>query len=99
MIILLQQPYWEGGYTFDKQRDIQKKGNIIIGKNVFIGACSFILPGTIIENNCIIGAGSVVRGRIPSGSIAIGNPAKVVGNISKVAQKYFENDKTDYQQD
>jgi serine acetyltransferase len=37
-----------------------------------------ILPGTTIGKDCIIGAGSVVRGMVPDGSVVIGNPAKVV---------------------
>lgn len=53
-------------------------GKIVIGNNVFIGINCTLLPNTIIEDNCIIGAGSVVRGRVPSNSVVIGNPAKVL---------------------
>jgi acetyltransferase-like isoleucine patch superfamily enzyme len=35
--------------------------------------------GTWIGERCIIGANSVVRGRIPDNSIAVGAPARVVG--------------------
>jgi maltose O-acetyltransferase len=50
-----------------------------IGNRVFIGARSTILPGARIGDDCVIGAGSVVTGEIPSGSVAAGNPARVVG--------------------
>lgn len=70
------------------KRDSPVLKNIIIGNNVFIGARSFILPGTIIEDHCIIGAGSVVRGKIPSGSIVCGNPAKVIGNTENYGVKW-----------
>jgi serine acetyltransferase len=36
------------------------------------------MPNTTIGNNCVIGAGAVVRGVIPDNSVVIGNPGKVV---------------------
>ena len=62
-------------------------GKIKIGDNVFIGMNSLILPGTTIGNNVIIGAGSVVRGKIPDNSIYSGNPAVFVANIRDHAEK------------
>ena len=53
-------------------------GKIKIGNNVFIGNSCTILPSTVIGDNCIVGAGSVVRGKFPDNSVIIGNPAKVV---------------------
>lgn len=64
--------------------------DIRIGNNVFIGANVTILPGTVIEDNCIIGAGSVVKGNIKSNSIMIGNPAKLVANTREWALKKKE---------
>ena len=58
-----------------------------IGNNVFVGAKSILLPGTTIGDNCIIGAGSVVKGNIPSNSIVVGNPSKVVAKLDEWAQK------------
>lgn len=55
-----------------------KCGPITIGNNVFIGANSVILPGIKIGNNVVIGAGSIVCKDIPSNSIAVGNPCKVI---------------------
>lgn len=51
---------------------------IILGNNVFIGKGCHILPGTIIGDNVMIGAGSVVASNIPSDSIAAGNPCRVI---------------------
>lgn len=51
---------------------------IRIGNNVFVGANSVILPGVQIGDNVVIGAGSIVSKNIPSNSIAVGNPCKVV---------------------
>lgn len=49
-----------------------------IGRNSFIGVRSLILPGVNIGDECCIGAGSVVTKDIPSNSIAVGCPAKVI---------------------
>ena len=51
---------------------------IRIGNHVFIYANSVVLPGVQIGDNVIIGAGSVVTKDIPSNSIAVGNPCRVI---------------------
>lgn len=55
------------------------ESDITIGNDVWIGAKAIILPGAIIGDGSIIGAGSLVRGEIPKYSIAVGTPAKIVG--------------------
>lgn len=59
---------------------------IYIGNNTFVGANCTILPGTKVGDNCIIGAGSVLRGNFESNCIIVGNPAKVVGNTIEWAK-------------
>ena len=61
--------------------------SISIGNISFIGARATLLPGTEIGDNCIIGACSVVKGKIPSNSIVIGNPAKIVATTSEWLDK------------
>lgn len=51
---------------------------IVIEDDVFIGMRCLILKGVTIGKGSIIGAGSVVTHSIPAGSIAAGNPAKVI---------------------
>lgn len=54
-----------------------------IGNNVFIGAHSTILKGTVIGDNSVIGAGSLLAGSIvPSNQVWAGNPAKFIKNLS-----------------
>jgi acetyltransferase-like isoleucine patch superfamily enzyme len=53
--------------------------DVVIGDDVWLGAKVMVVPGVEIGDGCIIGAGSVVRRSIPAGSIAIGNPARVIG--------------------
>ncbi len=54
---------------------------VTIGHNVWIGGSVTILPGVTIGDNVTIGAGSVVVKDIPSDSLAVGNPARVVKHI------------------
>jgi len=75
--------------------DIALIRNISVGNNVFIGKNTIIMPHTQIGDNVIVGAGSVVRGKIADNSVLIGNPAQVVANIQEQAykwEKYLETD-------
>ena len=54
---------------------------VSIGNNVWIGGSVTILPGVTIGDNVTIGAGSVVAKDIPSNSIAVGNPCKVIKKL------------------
>ena len=56
-------------------------GETVIGNNVFIGVGSIVLPNVSIGDNSVIGAGSVVTRDIPSGVVAVGNPARVIKTI------------------
>lgn len=56
-----------------------------IGKYCFIGTNAVILKGVTIGHHSIIGAGSVVTKDIPPYSVAIGIPAKVVGDSRNMA--------------
>ncbi|RGS50688.1 hypothetical protein DWX87_18920 [Bacteroides uniformis] len=40
-----------------------------------------MLPGVTIGDNCVIGAGSVVNRDIPTGTLAVGNPCRVIRNL------------------
>lgn len=62
-------------------------GFVNIGNNVFIGASSTVLPGVKIGDNVVIGAGSVVSKDIPSNSVAVGNPAKVICSYNDFVER------------
>ena len=66
-------------------------GKIKIGNNVFIGNNCIILLNTSIGNKCIIGAGSVVRGVFPDGSVIVGNPAKIITKTSVIKMLFLQN--------
>lgn len=68
------------------EAEIRNKGleyarPITVGDNVWIGAQVCVLPGVTIGDNCVIGAGSVVTRDIPAGSVAVGNPCRVIKKI------------------
>ncbi|MCI8277526.1 MAG: sugar O-acetyltransferase [Clostridia bacterium] len=66
--------------------DMRKEGleyakPIEIGNDVWIGGNVAVLPGVKIGNNVVIGAGSIVNKDIPSNSVAVGNPCRVIKEI------------------
>jgi maltose O-acetyltransferase len=50
-----------------------------IGCNVWIGGGAIILPGIVVGDDAIVGAGSVVTRDVPAGATVTGNPARQVG--------------------
>ena len=54
---------------------------------MFIGMRSIILQGTNIGDNVIIGAGSVVSGKVESNSVYAGNPAKKICSLEEHKNK------------
>jgi acetyltransferase-like isoleucine patch superfamily enzyme len=57
---------------------------IRIGRGTWLAERVSVLRGSSIGRCCIVGAGSVVRGELPDYSIAVGAPARVVGEVSQV---------------
>ena len=66
---------------------LPSEGRITIGNNVVFGSDVTVLKGVTIGNNCIIGLGSVVTRDIPSNSVAIGVPAKVICTLDEFYEK------------
>ena len=77
------------GIRIDRhQGEYHFRRTVKIGDNTFIGARVSLLGGADIGKNCIIGACAVVKGKIPDGSIVIGNPAKIIGRTEDYARKH-----------
>ncbi|MBD8514418.1 acyltransferase [Photobacterium sp. CAU 1568] len=67
---------------------------VVIEDNVWVGLGAIILPGTIIREGAVIGAGSVVHGEVKACTIVAGNPAKVIGERdSKIYQNLKRENK------
>lgn len=62
-------------FTNDKHPPSDNWSNTLVKKGASIGANCTILPGIIIGENAIIGAGSTVTKDVPSGETWFGNPA------------------------
>jgi len=60
-----------------------------IGNNVWIGAGSVLLPGVSIDDNTVIGAGSIVTRDIPANVVAVGNPCRVLREIGDHDREYY----------
>jgi len=58
------------------------EGTVVIEDDVFIGVNSVVLRNVTIGHGSVIGAGSVITGDIPSGVVAMGNPARIVKRIN-----------------
>jgi acetyltransferase-like isoleucine patch superfamily enzyme len=59
-----------------------KAGKVTIGRNARIGSHSIIMPGVTIGENSIIGAFSFVNKDIPADVVALGQPAKIVKELT-----------------
>lgn len=68
----------EGIYALKLKKYLQKKGDIVIENDVWIGANVIILSGVKVGHGSIIGAGSIVTKDVPPYAIVGGNPAKVI---------------------
>ncbi|MCF5894076.1 hypothetical protein K3H42_02930 [Aeromonas veronii] len=60
------------------RRPLNVKGNVIIGKNVWICDGVKILSGVVIGNNSVVAANSVVVSSVPDNCLVAGIPAKVI---------------------
>lgn len=61
--------------------DLEYGKPVTIGNDCWIASNVVICAGATIGNNCVIGAGSVVTRDIPDGSLAAGNPCRVIRHI------------------
>ncbi len=55
-----------------------RTGEVVIGRDVMIGANSTILPGVRIGDGAVVGAGSLVNRDVPPGVMVAGVPARAV---------------------
>lgn len=63
-------------------KEWKKARSIRIGKNCWIGANAIILPEVVLEDNVVVGAGSLVTKSFPSNSVIVGNPAKIIKTLT-----------------
>jgi acetyltransferase-like isoleucine patch superfamily enzyme len=54
---------------------------VVIERGAWVGARAIILKGVTVDEGAIVGAGAVVARSVPSHSLAVGNPARVVRDL------------------
>ena len=72
-----------------RDRGLQFNKDVYVGENTWIGAGVIIVPGVRIGSNTVIGAGSIVTKDIPDNVIAVGNPCRVLRNVSEKDYEFF----------
>lgn len=75
-----------------REQGYQYNAPVRIGHNCWLGAGVVLLPGVTIGDNTVIGAGSIVTKDIPSGVIALGNPCRVLREVSEHDRTYYFKD-------
>lgn len=84
--------FYTSGHPIDferRNRGLEYAYPITVGDNVWIGAGVQVMPGVTIGSNVVIGGGSVVVNDIPSDSVAVGNPCKVIRSITEADKETF----------
>jgi acetyltransferase-like isoleucine patch superfamily enzyme len=56
----------------------------VIRSGAKIGANATLLPGVVVGADALVGAGSVVVHDVPAGAVVVGNPARVVRQVSEI---------------
>lgn len=71
-------PIYERGIV--RQKTISSK-SVFIGAGVWVASYAIILPGSVIGDNCVVSAGSVVKGIFPADKLIAGNPARIIKSL------------------
>lgn len=71
--------YRERGRKIVEQRFAPSRGGIIVEDDVWIGANTVLLDGTILRKGCVVGANSLVNAELGPFSINVGSPVRCVG--------------------
>jgi virginiamycin A acetyltransferase len=70
---------WLGG-LYQTQGFVKRE--TVIGRNVWLGAGVIVLAGAVVPDDCIVAAGSIVRGSLEPGYLYGGNPCKKIAALS-----------------
>ncbi len=84
-------PYTIGrgmGMAFEKPFGVFR--GVKVGRFAFVGTCSVLMPGAEIGEGAVVGAGSVVRGKVEPWTIVTGSPAEPVGDSRAYLRRQLE---------
>lgn len=69
-----------------RRKTVERAQPVIIGSDCWLGGNVVVRPGVSIGDRCVIGTGSVVVHDIPAGSLAAGNPCRVIRKLEDEMQ-------------
>ncbi len=80
-----------------RAKGLQYNKDVYIGENTWIGSGVVIVPGVKVGKNVVIGAGSIVTKDIPDNVVAVGNPCRVLREVSEHDREYYyKSEKIDW---
>ena len=80
-----------------RDKGLQYNRDVYVGENTWLGSGVVIVPGVRIGKNVVIGAGSIVTKDIPDNVLAVGNPCRVLREVSEHDREYYyKTDKIDW---
>ena len=80
-----------------RAKGLQYNRDVYIGENTWIGSGVIIVPGVKVGKNVVIGTGSIVTKDIPDNVVAVGNPCRILREVSEHDREYYyKSDKIDW---
>ena len=76
-----------------RAKGLQYNKPVRICKGAWLGAGCVVLPGVTVGVGSVVGAGSVVTRSVPAGVVAVGNPCRVLREISERDERIDDHDK------
>jgi len=68
---------------FPRSKEPFDCGTIVIEKGASIGSAAVLLPGVTIGEGAMVGAGAVVTKDVAPFTVVVGNPARVIRELTK----------------
>lgn len=78
-------------HFIEKYKDVRTFARIKIGKRCLIGADCTIMPGVEMQDNCVLGAGSILTTSMKKGNVYAGIPAKFICTVEEYGDKLLAN--------
>jgi len=63
-------------------KGLETAKKIVVKDKVWIGGGAIILPGVVVGENSVVGAGAVVTQNVPPNTVVAGNPARIITNLA-----------------
>jgi maltose O-acetyltransferase len=62
---------------------------VVVGSSSWLATRAIVLPGTVVEEGALVGAGAVVSGKVPGWSVVVGAPAVKIRDRKQGAQEWL----------